>query len=61
MTRIDLKLNVDQFEYQINTKVSRRDCEVMMREVDTMRELFKQSVVILSESLSLHQPRVDET
>lgn len=54
-------MNMDQFESQINLKVNKNDFDQMFVQLETLRELFKSSVVVLSESLSLHSARADET
>ena len=52
---------MDDYERYNRTIATKEQCEKMIRQLDMLELSYKLSIVVLSESLSLHQNRPDVT
>ena len=59
--KLSQKVSMDDYERYNRTIATQEQCEKMIRQLDMLELSYKQSIVVLSESLSLHQNRPDVT
>ena len=52
---------MDDYEKYNRSIATQEQCEQMFRQLEMLELSYKQSIVVLSESLSLHQSRPDVT
>jgi hypothetical protein len=54
-------MNVDDFEDRVCTKAGQNHVDILKQRLEFLEIQYKQTVVVLNESLGLHRDRPDET